>query len=277
LHQAALGSVPFSLERPIASHDSNVTGFLNLLLAARDRNVRRFVFASSSSVYGDDAGLPKVENRIGRPLSPYAATKLADEHYAFAFARNYGLETVGLRYFNVFGPRQEPDSPYAAVIPQWIASMIRNEPAYINGDGSTSRDFCYVANVVQANLLSAIGSNPAAVNEVFNVAMNAGHTLNALFKMLRAKLLASYPHLRHYEPRYRAFRPGDILHSCADISKATHILGYRPTHTLEEGLDEALDWYVNNVSPLEERSTNEDRRFESPQRVGGCNLKSTLA
>ena len=275
LHQAARGSVPFSIERPLGSHDSNVTGFLNVLVATRDQHVRRFVFASSSSVYGDDAALPKVENRIGRPLSPYAVTKLANEQYAFAFARNYGLETIGLRYFNVFGARQDPDSAYAAVIPQWIASMIRNEPAYINGDGSTSRDFCYVANVVQANLLSAISSNPAALNEIFNVAVNARHTLNNLFEMLRAKLSPRHPHLQHYEPRHRAFRSGDILHSCADISKATHILGYKPTHTLAEGLDDALDWYVNNLARPDESSPKE-WEFESPRRIIGSVLRSEL-
>lgn len=243
LHQAALGSVPRSIEDPLKTNESNVTGFLHLLVAARDEKVRRFVYAASSSTYGDHPGLPKVEDQIGRPLSPYAVTKYVNELYADVFARCYGVETVGLRYFNVFGPRQDPEGAYAAVIPRWIAAMIRNQPTYINGDGETSRDFCYVANAVQANLLAATSGNPVAVNQVYNVALNARTTLNELFEMLRTRLLPAYAHLGVYRPVYREFRAGDVRHSQADIQKASQLLGYAPTHTVEQGLDQALEWY----------------------------------
>jgi UDP-N-acetylglucosamine/UDP-N-acetylgalactosamine 4-epimerase len=246
LHQAALGSVPRSVSDPMTTHQSNATGFLNMLLAARDQNVRRFVYASSSSVYGDEASLPKVENKIGRPLSPYAITKALNELYAGVFQQLYGLEVMGLRYFNVFGPRQDPQGPYAAVIPRWVASMIKNEPASINGDGSTSRDFCYVANVVQANLLSATTQNADAIGQVFNVALNARTTLNELFEIIRSNLSARYPHLKDYRPVYHPFRQGDIQHSQADISKAQKLLGYEPTHTLAQGMAEALSWYATH-------------------------------
>src|SRR5438552_3995702 len=215
LHQAALGSVPGSIERPLDSHSSNVTGFLNLVIAAKDCGVKRFVYASSCAVYGDDPGLPKVEGRIGRCLSPYAVTKLMDELYAEVASLCYGLESVGLRYFNVFGPRQDPEGAYAAVIPKWIEAMIKNEPVYINGDGETSRDFCYVANVVQANLLAACSDTPEALNQVYNVAAGERTTLNGLFQMLKERLISSYPHLKHALPVYRDFRAGDVRHSLA--------------------------------------------------------------
>jgi len=249
LHQAALGSVPRSMANPRDFHTSNVTGLMNLLLAARQNGVKRLVYASSSSVYGDDPGLPKREHQIGRCLSPYALTKRANELYAEVFSRCYGLDSVGLRYFNVFGPRQDPDGPYAAVIPKWIAAMIRNEPIHMNGDGETSRDFCYVANVVQANLLAATVENIMAVNEIYNVAVCSRTTLNQLYGFLREELLPWYPHLRDCRPVYQDFRPGDVRHSEADISKAVRLLGYKPSHTFEQGLSEALDWYREHLGP----------------------------
>lgn len=247
LHQAALGSVPRSIADPILTNESNITGCLNMLVAARDQKVKRFVYAASSSTYGDHPGLPKVEDVIGRPLSPYAVTKYVNELYAEVFGRCYGLESIGLRYFNVFGPRQDPEGAYAAVIPRWIAAMMRNETTYINGDGETSRDFCYVANCVQANLLAATVTHPEAVGQVYNVALSARTTLNELFEMLRRRLAPSHPHLRNYKPVYQDFRPGDVRHSQADIGKARRLLGYTPTHTVEQGLDEALAWYQNNL------------------------------
>jgi UDP-N-acetylglucosamine 4-epimerase len=243
LHQAALGSVPRSIEDPVASNASNVTGFLNMLTAARDAKTRRFVYASSSSVYGDDPALPKVEGRTGHPLSPYAVTKAVNELYADVFARAYGVESIGLRYFNVFGARQDPDGPYAAVIPRWVQALLRGQPVQINGDGSTSRDFCYVANTVQANLLAATVSGPTAVNQVYNVALNSRTTLNELFEMLRSRLEKNDPRLRGARPAYGPFRAGDVMHSQADISRARSLLGYEPTHTVEQGLAEALEWY----------------------------------
>jgi UDP-N-acetylglucosamine 4-epimerase len=253
LHQAALGSVPRSLANPGDSHATNVTGFLNMLLAARDCGVKRFVYASSSSVYGDHPALPKVEEVIGQCLSPYAATKRANELYADVFGRCYGLSTIGLRYFNVFGPRQDPNGPYAAVIPKWIAAMIHNQPIRINGDGQTSRDFCYVANVVQANLLAATVQGPQAVNQVYNVARSARTSLNQLFGLLRKKLLPWYPHLQTCRPVYQKFRPGDVRHSEANIAKARRLLGYKPSHTVAQGLAEALAWYRQHlVSPESE-------------------------
>src|SRR6266487_2428992 len=243
LHQAALGSVPRSISNPIATNQSNVDGFVNMLCAAKEAGVKRFVFASSSSVYGDSPILPKVEEQIGNGLSPYAISKRANELYADVFSRCYGMQTIGLRYFNVFGPRQDPDGPYAAVIPKWIAAMIQGEPVLINGDGETSRDFCYVANVVQANLLAATAQEPEAINQVYNVAVCARTTLNQLFDLLRSKLLPFAPHLKSCRPLYQGFRPGDVRHSEADISKASRLLGYAPSHTIDQGLSEALDWY----------------------------------
>lgn len=247
LHQAALGSVPRSLENPIATHVANNTGFLNMLVAARDAGVKRFVYAASSSTYGDHPGLPKTEDVIGNPLSPYAVTKLVNELYANVFGRCYGMESIGLRYFNIFGRRQDPNGAYAAVVPKWVASMIANEPVFINGDGETSRDFCYIDNTVQANLLAATTTNPAAVNQVYNVAVGDRTSLNDLFEAIRANLAPRYPHLADFKPTYRDFRAGDVRHSLADISKAQTLLGYAPTHRIGEGLAEAMDWYVNDL------------------------------
>jgi UDP-N-acetylglucosamine 4-epimerase len=247
LHQAALGSVPRSIADPILTNESNIVGFLNMLVAARDHNVKRFVYAASSSTYGDHPALPKLEDVIGRPLSPYAVTKFVNEIYADVFARCYGVESIGLRYFNVFGPRQDPEGAYAAVIPRWIAAMIKHKPTFINGDGETSRDFCYIANCVQGNLLSATTQNKEAVGQVYNVALGRRTTLNQLFEILRRRLLPSYPDLREYRAVYQDFRPGDVRHSQADISKARHLLGFEPTHTVEQGLDEVLEWYQKNL------------------------------
>jgi len=247
LHQAALGSVPRSLEDPINTNSTNIDGFLNMLVAARDAKVKRFVYAASSSTYGDHPDLPKVEDKIGRPLSPYAVTKYVNELYADVFARCYGLESIGLRYFNVFGPRQDPDGAYAAVIPKWVAAMVRDEPVYINGDGETSRDFCYIKNVVQANLLAATTENVSAVNQVYNVAVGGRTTLNQLLDSLRENLVVHFKKLENFKPIYRDFRSGDVRHSLADISKAQTLLGYAPTYHVREGLAEALDWYLKNL------------------------------
>ena len=251
LHQAALGSVPRSVEDPIATNATNITGFLNMLVAARDaknseggKGVQRFVFAASSSTYGDHPGLPKMEDTIGKPLSPYAVTKYVNELYADVFAKTYGLQSIGLRYFNVFGPRQDPNGAYAAVIPKWIASMIKGEPIYINGDGETSRDFCYVANAVQANLLAATTSNPEAVNQIYNVAVGDRTTLNELHALLINQLLPHNSHLQDAKPMYRNFRAGDVRHSLADIDKAAARLGYQPTHRIWQALDLAMSWYI---------------------------------
>lgn len=248
LHQAALGSVPRSLADPVNFNDNNITGTLNMLVAARECKVRRFVYATSSSIYGDNPVLPKVEDAIGVPLSPYAVTKYVGELYAGVFNRCYGMETVGLRYFNVFGPRQDPNGAYAAVIPKWIADMIQGNAVYINGNGETSRDFCFAENIVQANILAATTENPLAINQVYNIAVNARTTLNQLFEMLRIRLAPHYAHLKEFKPIYRDFRPGDIMHSHADIGKAEKLLGYQPTHTIEEGLDSALEWYRHNLT-----------------------------
>ena len=244
LHQAALGSVPRSVEDPITTNSANITGFLNMLVAARDAKVKRFVYAASSSTYGDHPGLPKVEDIIGKPLSPYAVTKYVNELYADVFGKTYGLQSMGLRYFNVFGPRQDPNGAYAAVIPKWIASMIKGEPIYINGDGETSRDFCFIANVVQANLLAATTQNPEAVNQVYNVAVGDRTTLNELYEQLHLNLLPSYLHLQGVQPVYRDFRAGDVRHSLADISKVAMLLGYQSTHRIGEGLKVSMGWYV---------------------------------
>lgn len=249
LHQAALGSVPRSLEDPLTTNSANIDGFLNMLVAARDAGVRRFVYAASSSTYGDHPDLPKVEDRIGKPLSPYAVTKLVNELYADVFARAYGFRSIGLRYFNIFGPHQDPEGAYAAVVPRWVAAMIRGEPVYINGDGETSRDFCYIANAVQANLLAATVQTPEATNQVYNVAVGDRTTLNDLFRAIRDLLAARFPHLQGLEPVYRDFRPGDVRHSQADITKASQLLGYAPTHRIADGLREAMDWYVADLAP----------------------------
>jgi UDP-N-acetylglucosamine 4-epimerase len=248
LHQAALGSVPRSVENPITTNETNISGFLNMLVAARDAKVKRFVYAASSSTYGDHPDLPKVEDKIGKPLSPYAVTKLVNELYAEVFARTYGFNTIGLRYFNVFGPRQDPNGAYAAVIPKWIASMINGEPVYINGDGETSRDFCFIENVRQINLLAATSVNPEAANQVYNVAVGDRTTLNHLYEQLVLNLLPRYPHLKGVQPVYRDFRAGDVRHSLADISKAALRLGYQPTHRIDDGLKMAMKWYVQYLT-----------------------------
>ena len=248
LHHAALGSVPRSLEDPVASHEANLTGFVNTLVAARDAGVGRFIYAASSSTYGDHPELPKVEETIGRPLSPYAVTEYSNELYADVFARCYGMTSIGLWYFNVFGPRQDPDGAYAAVIPKWIAQFIGSEPVYINGDGETSRDFCYVENAVQVNLLAAITEDPAALNQAYNVAVAERTTLKDLFELERTLLMEHYPWVRECRPRYREFRVGDVRHSQADISKAQKLLGYAPTHRVREGPKEAMGWYIRSLS-----------------------------
>jgi UDP-N-acetylglucosamine/UDP-N-acetylgalactosamine 4-epimerase len=248
LHQGALGSVPRSVEDPITTNSVNVGGFLEMLTAARSAGVKRFVYAASSSTYGDHPGLPKVESLIGKPLSPYAVSKLANELYADVFSSTYGFPSIGLRYFNIFGARQDPDGPYAAVIPKWIAALIHNEPVYINGDGETSRDFCYVANAVQANLLAATVLDPAAVNQVYNIAVGQRTSLNELLEHLRVMLAPRYARLAEFRPTYRDFRAGDVRHSLADISKAHRLLGYEPTHTIGDGLSEAKEWYLDHLS-----------------------------
>jgi len=248
LHQAAIGSVPRSIEDPLASNQANVTGTLALLEEARRAGVRRFVYASSSSVYGDDERLPKREDTLGRPLSPYAATKLADELYAQVFALLHGMETVGLRYFNVFGPRQDPEGAYAAVIPCWLAAMIRGEEVRIHGTGETSRDYCYVRNVVQANLLAGTTSRAEALGTAYNIAAGRRTTLAELFELLRTRLAPRHPHLESVRPVHGPFRAGDVLHSLADIEKARTLLGYDPTHTIEQGLDESLAWYESHLA-----------------------------
>jgi UDP-N-acetylglucosamine 4-epimerase len=242
LHQAALGSVPRSIADPIATHETNVTGFVNMLVAARDAKVQRFVYASSSATYGDHEALPKVEHATGGPLSPYAASKCANELYADAFGRCYGMQTIGMRYFNVFGPRQDPEGAYAAVIPRWVRAMLTGEAVEVNGDGDTSRDFCYIANVVQANLLAALTEHPRAVNQAYNIAVGENTSLNRLLEILRSLLELDV------QPVYRPFRAGDVRHSRADISLARNLLGYEPTHTLATGLKEALPWYVNRFA-----------------------------
>ncbi|MCY7280804.1 MAG: SDR family oxidoreductase [Sphingomonas bacterium] len=246
LHQAALGSVPRSIDEPLATHDSNVTGFVNLLDAARRAGVGRFIYAASSSTYGDDPGLPKREDRIGRALSPYAATKLINEIYAGVYAQSYGYCATGLRYFNVFGPRQDPDGAYAAVIPKWAAAMLADEVVIINGDGETSRDFCYIANAVQANILAALAPDEAQ-GEIYNVAVGERTSLNQLFGLLRDGL---GEHQVHYDrdPAYADFRPGDARHSQADITKARDRLGYRPQFGVAAGLRAALPYYLGRSS-----------------------------
>jgi UDP-N-acetylglucosamine 4-epimerase len=248
LHQAALGSVPRSIADPAATHAANATGFLNMLVAARDAGVRRFVYAGSSSTYGDHPALPKVEDVIGRPLSPYAVTKYLNELYADVFGRSYGMATIGLRYFNVFGPRQDPEGPYAAVIPRWARAMLAGEPCVINGDGETSRDFCYVANAVQANLRAATADDRAALNQVYNVAVADRTTLNELHGLVRDALKTQVAALDVPSPVYQAFRPGDVRHSQADIGKARKLLGYAPTHDVRAGLADSIGWYVGRFA-----------------------------
>ena len=246
LHQAALGSVPRSLADPVTTNAANITGFLNMLVAARDARVKSFTYAASSSTYGDHPALPKVEDRIGKPLSPYAVTKYVNELYAEVFARSYGLDCIGLRYFNVFGKRQDPNGAYAAVIPKWTAAMIAGEDVHINGDGQTSRDFCFVDNAVQANLLAATATDQAALNQVYNVAVGDRTSLNQLFEALKQALQASGVQCDK-TPVYRDFRAGDVRHSQADIGKAENLLGYSPAFRMNSGLEAAVSWYMRNI------------------------------
>jgi UDP-N-acetylglucosamine/UDP-N-acetylgalactosamine 4-epimerase len=247
LHQAALGSVPRSIENPIATNEANVSGYLNMLVAARDAGVRRLVYAASSSTYGDHPGLPKVEDQIGKPLSPYAVTKYVNELYADVFRRTYGLESIGLRYFNVFGRRQDPYGAYAAVIPLWIGTLLRGEQCIVNGDGETSRDFCYIDNVIQANILAATVDGAAQGDAVYNVAFGGRTTLNQLHQAIVDALHGLGIDVKHPTPEYRDFRPGDVRHSQADISLAGDRLGYRPEWSAAVGLKQAIAWYVNDL------------------------------
>lgn len=247
LHQAALGSVPRSIENPLLTNGCNITGFMNMLVAARDAKVRSFVYAASSSTYGDEPNLPKVEDRIGKPLSPYAVTKYVNELYANVFAATYGMRTIGLRYFNVFGQRQDPEGAYAAVMPLWFSSLLKNKPVYINGDGETSRDFCYVDNCVQANILAATAERDDAFGEVYNVAFGRRTTLNELFALIRGEVVAFNPEAAGVKVEYRDFRAGDVRHSLADITKARTILGYDPQYDVQAGLRLAAKWYVEHL------------------------------
>lgn len=246
LHQAALGSVPRSINDPLTTNAVNIGGQLNMLVAARDAGVQSFVYAASSSTYGDHPALPKVEDTIGNPLSPYAVTKYVNELYASVFARTYGFEAIGLRYFNVFGKRQTPDGAYAAVIPKWIGAMMRDQDVLINGDGETSRDFCYIENVVQMNILAALAQGEAR-NQIYNVAVNARTDLNQLFAMLKTELANSGIHYTK-EAQHVDFRVGDVRHSQADIAKAEQLLGYAPQYAIDQGLAQAMPWYVQFLS-----------------------------
>ena len=248
LHQAALGSVPRSIEDPINTNSTNIDGFLNMLVAAKDAKITRFVYAASSSTYGDHLSLPKVESEIGSPLSPYAVTKLVNELYANVFSKNYGFKTIGLRYFNVFGKRQDPNGIYAAVIPKWVEAILHEKDVFINGDGETSRDFCYIENTIQMNLLAAITSNAEAIDQVYNVALNDRTSLNQLYQMIENKLLERIPSLKKKNPIYIKFRAGDVRHSQASINKAQALLGYQPNQKISEGLDETMDWYLENLA-----------------------------
>ncbi|MBU1195782.1 MAG: SDR family oxidoreductase [Proteobacteria bacterium] len=247
LHQAALGSVPRSIADPLLTNENNITGFLNMLVAAKDAKVKRFVYAASSSTYGDHPGLPKKEDLIGKPLSPYAVTKYVNELYADVFATTYGFKTIGLRYFNVFGKRQDPYGAYAAVIPLWFSSLIKKTDVFINGDGETSRDFCYIDNTVQANIKACLAENENAANQVYNVAFGERTTLNELFYLIKDLVASQFPEIKTAEPVYRDFRPGDVRHSLADISKAADLLGYKPVYSVRKGLELAANWYINNI------------------------------
>ena len=248
LHQAALGSVPRSIEDPINTNKTNIDGFLNMLMAAKNANVKRFVYAASSSTYGDHPDLPKIEDKIGNPLSPYAVTKAVNELYASVFAKTYGFKTIGLRYFNIFGKRQDPQGAYAAVIPRWVADILNDNDVYINGDGMTSRDFCYIENTIQMNLIAATTSNEDATDLVYNVALNERTTLNELYQMIQQRLIERIPSLNNKLPIHRDYRDGDVRHSQANINRAKKFLNYEPTHNISEGLDEAIDWYVQNIN-----------------------------
>ena len=247
LHQAALGSVPRSIEDPIATNEANINGFVNMLVASRDAKVKRFVYAASSSSYGDNPDLPKVEHMTGNPLSPYAVTKIVNELYANVFAKNYDFKTIGLRYFNIFGKRQDPEGAYAAVIPKWVAAILNKEDVYINGDGETSRDFCYIDNTVQMNLLAATTDNEEATNQIYNVALNDRTSLTKLHQMIEERLIERVEGLEKKKPIYREFRSGDVRHSQASIDKAQKLLDYQPKYRISEGMTDAIDWYVNSI------------------------------
>ncbi|MDB9950613.1 NAD-dependent epimerase/dehydratase family protein [Candidatus Thioglobus sp.] len=247
LHHAALGSVPRSIEDPINTNRANIDGFLNMLVASKEANVKRFVYAASSSTYGDHPDLPKVEDNIGSPLSPYAVTKAVNELYANVFAKTYGFKTIGLRYFNIFGKRQDPNGAYAAVIPKWVAAILNNDDVYINGDGETSRDFCFIDNTVQINLLAATTDNDKATDQVYNVALNDRTSLNKLYQMIEEKLIQRIEDLEKKKPIYKDFRTGDVRHSQANIDKAKVLLGYQPKYTISKGMDEAVDWYIKSI------------------------------
>lgn len=255
LHQAALGSVPRSIDNPVLTNFNNVTGFLNMLTAAKDNGVKRFVYASSSSVYGDSQELPKVEERTGKLLSPYAVTKYVNELYMGVFQKCYGMESIGLRYFNVFGKRQDPNGAYAAVMPKWIGQILNNEDLFINGDGETSRDFTYIDNVIQANILAGTTDNPKAFGEAFNTAIGGRETLNNLYSAIVKGIQENLPDLEVKEPIYRDFRAGDIRHSNANIDKMQELLGYEPTHTLERGLSESIAWYIQDIKGREKNES----------------------
>lgn len=246
LHQAALGSVPRSLSDPINTNLSNITGFLNMLVAAKDAQVKSFTYAASSSTYGDHPDLPKQEDNIGNPLSPYAVTKLVNEQYAAVFSRCYDFHSIGLRYFNIFGPRQDPQGAYAAVIPKWTNAILCNDTVYINGDGETSRDFCYVENAVQANILAAVAPKDSK-NRVYNIAVGEQTSLNQLFSMIADQVKVNGISSQTSTPNYRDFRAGDVRHSLADVSKAASLLGYQPTHTISSGLKNTVDWFCESA------------------------------
>jgi len=247
LHQAALGSVPRSIEDPINTNRANIDGFLNMLVASKDANVKRFVYAASSSTYGDHPDLPKVESKIGNPLSPYAVTKVVNELYASVFAKTYGFKSIGLRYFNIFGKRQDPDGAYAAVIPKWVAAILNKEDVFINGDGETSRDFCYIDNTVQINLLAATTDNDEATDQIYNVALNDRTSLNKLYQMIEDRLIQRMQGLEKKEPIYQDFRAGDVRHSQANIDKAKTLLNYQPKYMISEGMNETMNWYVGSL------------------------------
>jgi len=248
LHQAALGSVPRSVKDPVTTNDINIGGFLNMLIAAKDEGIKRFVYASSSSVYGDNNDLPKIENKTGNPLSPYALTKKVNEYYAGIFSDLYGIQTIGLRYFNVFGKYQDPKGPYAAVIPKFIMLLLKGESPVINGDGEQTRDFTYVDNVVMANQIAALTDNPDAVNTVYNVAFGVNTSINELYNILKEYLTSFNKNTSDLLPQYGPEQPGDVRHSMASVEKAVKLLGYDPQYSLKEGLKIAIEWYVNNLS-----------------------------
>ncbi len=248
LHQAALGSIPRSINDPLASNQSNVTGFLNMLTASKDEGVKRFVYAGSSSTYGDHKELPKIEDRIGTPLSPYSITKYVNELYAETYSRHYNFKTIGLRYFNVFGRRQRKEGAYAAVIPTWITAILRNEEVLIYGDGKTSRDFCYIDNVIQANLLAALTTEQSTLNQIYNVALNDQTSLLDLYRLIADAIIEINPLIEIPDPVFKDFRSGDVRHSRADITKAIELLQYCPKHKVKEGIKETVSWYMKNLN-----------------------------